>query len=91
VFSKNAQPMTYRITLDIPVEAMSALRQNPEEFAREILEAALCQWYEQGRVSQSKAVEIANISRQEFIELLNKYDVSPFQYLNDNLRKEIGL
>jgi predicted HTH domain antitoxin len=83
--------MTCKITIDIPVEALSALRQNPEEFAREMLEAAICKWYEQGRLSQSKAAEIANISRQEFINLLRKYDVSPFQYSGDDIRHESGL
>jgi len=82
--------MTYKLTLDIPVEALSALRKNPDTFAREMLEAALCKWYEQGKISQSKAAEIAGISRQEFLDLLNKNDVSPFQYSAEDLEKELG-
>ena len=64
----------YKITLDIPTEAFSILRQNPEEFARELLEAALCKWYEQAKISQSKASEIANLSRYEFLEILKKHN-----------------
>ncbi len=82
--------MTYKLTLDIPVEALSALRKNPDAFAREMLEAALCKWYEQGKISQSKAAEIAGISRQEFLDLLRKNDVSPFQYTADDLKSEPG-
>ncbi len=81
--------MTYKITLDIPVEGLSALRKNPDAFAREMLEAALCKWYEQGKISQSKAAEIAGISRQEFIDLLKINDVSPFQYTADDLKREL--
>ncbi len=44
--------MTHKLTIDIPEEALTALRSNPEEFVREMLEAALCKWYEQGRLSQ---------------------------------------
>lgn len=82
--------MTHKLTLDIPVEALSALRKNPDAFAREMLEAALCKWYEQGRISQSKAAEIAGISRQEFLDVLKKNDVSPFQYTADDLRRELS-
>ncbi len=81
--------MSYRITLDIPDQAFSVLRSRPEKFARELLEAALCKWVEQGKISQSKAAEIADISRYEFLELLKKHDVSPFQYTPSDLDKEL--
>jgi len=81
--------MSYRITLDIPEQAFSVLRDRPEKFARELLEAALCKWYEQGKISQSKAAEIADVSRFEFLEILKKHDVSPFQYTPFDLDKEL--
>ena len=81
--------MSYRLTLDIPDQAFSVLRDRPEKFARELLEAALCKWYEQGKISQSKAAEIADISRFEFLEILKKHDVSPFQYTPSDLDKEL--
>jgi predicted HTH domain antitoxin len=81
--------MSYKITLDLPEESFSALRQNPEDFAKELLHAALSKWYEQGLISQSKASEIARLSRQEFLDVLNKYNVSPFQYTPEELEKEI--
>ncbi len=81
--------MSYRITLDLPDETFSALRQNPDDFAKELLHAALSKWYEKGLISQSKASEIARLSRQEFLDVLKKYDVSPFQYTPEDLEKEI--
>ena len=81
--------MTYKITLELPAEAFSALRQNPDDFAREMLEAALSKWYEEARISQSKAAEIAGMSRYEFLEVLKKHGVSPFQYSVTDLEQEI--
>jgi predicted HTH domain antitoxin len=81
--------MSYKITLDLPEESFSALRQNPDDFAKELLHAALSKWYEQGLISQSKAAEIARLSRQDFLEILKKYNVSPFQYTPEELDKEI--
>lgn len=81
--------MSHKITLELPEGTFSALRQNPDEFAKELLHAALSKWYEQGLISQSKASEIARLSRQEFLEVLKKYNVSPFQYTPVDLEKEI--
>ncbi len=81
--------MSHKITLDLPEESFSALRQSPDDFAKELLHAALSKWFEQGLISQSKASEIARLSRQEFLEVLKKYDISPFQYSPEDLEKEI--
>lgn len=80
--------MSYKLTINISEEAFSVLRTNPDEFARELLLAALTQWYEQGKISQSKAAEIAGISRAEFIEILKNHGVSPFQASKEELNKE---
>ena len=81
--------MSCKITLDLPEESFSVLRQHPGDFAKELLHAALSKWYEQGLISQSKASEIARLSRQEFLDVLKKYNVSPFQYTPEDLEKEI--
>lgn len=81
--------MSHKITLDLPEESFSILRKNPDDFAKELLHAALSKWYEQGLISQSKASEIARLSRQDFLDVLKKYNVSPFQYSPEDLEKEI--
>ena len=78
-----------QITITIPEEALSVLRTGPEEFACEMRLAAIVKWYELRRLSQSKAAEIAGISRREFIDVLSRYQVSPFQITPDELMKEI--
>ena len=78
-----------QITIDIPEEAFSILRKGPEEFVREMRFAAAVKWYELEQLSQSKAAEIAGISRSEFLSLLSRFQVSPFQVTPDDLEQEM--
>jgi predicted HTH domain antitoxin len=69
-----------QLTIDMPEGALSSLRQDPVNFARELRLAAAVKWYEMRRVFQGRAAEIAGISRSEFIAALGLFGVSPFQY-----------
>jgi predicted HTH domain antitoxin len=71
---------TIQVSIELPRELFSALRQDPEGFVREMRLAAAVKWYEQKKVSQAKAAEVAGLSRSEFITALNQFGVTPFQY-----------
>jgi predicted HTH domain antitoxin len=79
-----------QIQLNLPESAFSALRRSPDEFAQELLIAAVVKWYEVGMISQSKAAEIAGISRQAFLQALDRFEVSPFQTRPEELIEEIS-
>ncbi len=81
--------MSIHVGLDIPEGAFSALRTSPEDFTRQMRAAASVKWYELGMVSQSKAAEIAGLSRVEFIETCSRMKVSPFQETPEELAGEI--
>lgn len=68
------------MTIDMPEEALAALRTDPEDFARQLRLAAAVKWYEMRRVSQERATKIAGLSRAEFLAALGQFGVSPFQY-----------
>ncbi|MDZ8108448.1 MAG: UPF0175 family protein [Nostoc sp. DedQUE12a] len=83
--------MTIQISIELPNDVFSALRSNPETFVQEMRLAAAVKWYEVGMVSQSKAAEIAGVSRHQFLEALHRYHVSPFQVTPEELAQELKL
>lgn len=66
------------------------MRTSPDAFVKEMRLAAAVKWYEIGTISQSKAAEIAGISRYEFLEALSRFQVSPFQVTPDELAEELA-
>ncbi len=78
------------VTFELPEDALSSVRKDPDHFARELRLAAAVKWYEMGEVSQSRAAEIAGLSRSEFIEALGRFEVSVFQYSVDEIAEEVN-
>ena len=78
------------ITYEMAPEVFSALRLSPREFEREMRIAACVQWYSQGTVSQSKAAELAELSRAEFLEELFRRKVPASQVSYEDLIEELA-
>ena len=78
------------VTIDMPEEALSSLRTDPEDFARELRLAAAVKWYELRRVTQERAAEISGLSRAEFLVALGQFGVSPLQYTAAEALEEAG-
>jgi len=78
-----------QVSIELPRDVFSALRQDPAGFVREMRVAAAVKWYENSVISQSKAAEIACLSRAEFVNALNQFKVSPFQYTADEIVAEV--
>jgi len=79
-----------QVMIEMPEEALAALRKAPQEFARELRLAAAVKWYELKLLSQERAAGVAGVSRAEFLDALGRFGVSPFQYGADELLEEAG-
>ena len=77
------------LSLAFSESAFSALRLTPEDFAKELRLAAAVKWYEQERISQSKAAEVAGLSRAELIDALSRYGVSAVQTKPEELGSDV--
>ena len=78
------------MTIDMPEEALSSLRTDSEDFARQLRLAAAVKWYEMRRVTQERAAKIAGLSRAEFVAALRQFGVTPFQYTAEEALEEAG-
>jgi len=82
--------MSVRVALDLPEDGFAALRMTPEGFVKEMRLAAAVKWYGLGLLSQSKAAEVAGVTRHEPLEALNRFKVFPFQTSPEQLAQELG-
>jgi predicted HTH domain antitoxin len=76
------------VSIELPRSVLTTLRLEPESFGKELRLAAAVKWYEIGMISQSKAAEVAGVSRAEFLTALGRFSVSPFQYNADEIKAE---
>ncbi|MGH2545064.1 MAG: UPF0175 family protein [Ardenticatenaceae bacterium] len=79
---------TIELSIKLPREVLSALREDPDGFAQEMRLVAAVKWYEMGRVLQAEAAEIAGLSRSDFLAALSHFKVIPFQYDDNEIAQE---
>ena len=76
--------------MKVPMDAVRLFGEDTERFGREMYETAVVKWYDEGRITSGKGSELLGISRAEFLQLLAKHQVSPFQYTPEELAAEIA-
>jgi predicted HTH domain antitoxin len=81
--------MSKRVTVEVPEDAVRSFGGDETRFGREMFEAAVVQWYDEGRISSGKGAELLGLSRSEFLELLRRHNVTPFQYTPEELAEEL--
>lgn len=64
--------------LQFPEELVLSLKMSEGEFAEEIKRLALVKLFELGKISSGKAAASLDLSRVEFLNLLQRYKVSIF-------------
>ena len=79
------------ISIMYPESLAFSLKMGDKEFIDEMKTISLVKLYELGKISSGHAAKLLNISRLEFLELLQKYNVSYFpkeleEELEDDMR-----
>ncbi|RMH58138.1 MAG: UPF0175 family protein [Candidatus Hydrogenedentota bacterium] len=78
------------VSFEISESVLAGLRDDPDQFGRDLRLAAAVKWYETGKVSQGRAAEIAGLSRAEFLVALARFGTTPFQASPREISKEIS-
>ena len=79
-----------QLSIDMPKEVLSAMRNNPEEFTKELRLAAAIHWYQMGKVSQEVGSEIAGMNRTDFLMSLSRMKKDSFLVDWNDLDREIS-
>ena len=65
--------MAELISIDYPEYLANSMRMNKDDFGKEIKVSALVKLFELGKVSSGMAARVLQITRTDFLELLEKY------------------
>lgn len=78
------------INVSYPQSLAFNLKLAEKEFTNEIKAVSMVKLFELGKVSSGTASQILGISRVDFLEMLNKYQVSFYNYSDeDELNNDI--
>ncbi len=78
------------INVELPETIHSVLHCSPTELGKEVQLAAALQWYQQGRVSQELAANIAGLDRTDFLLMLARLKKDSFQVDFEDLDHELA-
>lgn len=78
--------MKQLISINYPESLAFSLKMENQEFKSEIKTISLIKLYELGKISSGLAAKLLNMNRIDFLELLEKYNVS---YFHKGLENEL--
>lgn len=75
--------MSYNTNISIPQEIVLSLRESPESIVKNMKRTASIKYYKENKLSLGQCAELAEMSKQDFIELLSSFKVSIFNFENE--------
>jgi predicted HTH domain antitoxin len=80
---------SYSVQVDLPAEAFTHHPWAPAEIAREMRVLWLLEQVRERRMGYGKAADLAGIPKAQFVLLMGKHQISPFDYDPDELEAEL--
>ena len=77
------------VQIELPEEVLIALKETPEELAKEIKILAAVKFYQMGKLSSGRAAELAGIPRVSFLQSLSRYKVPIFELTPAELKEDL--
>jgi predicted HTH domain antitoxin len=82
-------PMMSAVRVEVPEETLISLKTDLESFAQDLKILAAVKLFELGKLSSGRAAQLAGMTRVEFLLILRRYQVSPFQLTDEELHQDV--
>lgn len=78
------------VQIEVPDEVLISFKETPETISRELSILAAVKLFELDRLSSGRAAQLAQLSRVEFLNLIGRYQVSPFALSAEELSQDVN-
>lgn len=75
--------MDLNTNITLPEEIVLSLRKSDEDIVKDMKRTIAVKYYKDRKLSLGQCAELAEMSKEKFIKLLSSYEISIFNFEND--------
>lgn len=75
--------MEYNTNISLPEEIVLSLRESNEDIVKDMKKAVAVKYYKENKLSLGQCSELAEMTKEEFVQFLSTYKVSIFNFEDD--------
>ncbi|MDD2503353.1 MAG: UPF0175 family protein [Clostridia bacterium] len=75
--------MDYNANISLPQEIVLSLRESSENIVKDMKRTVAVKYYKEKKLSLGQCSELAEMSKEEFIQVLSSYKISIFNFEDD--------
>jgi predicted HTH domain antitoxin len=75
--------MDYNANISLPQEIVLSLRESSENIVKDMKRTVAVKYYKEKKLSLGQCSELAEMSKEEFIQALSSYKISIFNFEDD--------